>query len=191
MFTLLLTIAVFIAAASVLGALSADSPTNFLTGELASYPVLGNTTIYEGAMVGLQTSSGYVRPLASGDVFVGHALARVENNPGANGAKTVIVRRGRYVAKCTLTSVAITDTDKPVFASADDTLTLTQSTNVLVGRIAGYVGTNTCYVEFNTSPGAVAHIANPSGGSTVDTECRTAVNSILIALESQGITRNA
>lgn len=189
--TTLLTIGILILAGTVIRALTADTPTNFLTGDLASYPVLANTTIYEGAMVGLQVSTGYARPLASGDVFIGHALARVENNPGASGAKSVTVRRGRYVSQCTLTSVAVTDTDKPVFASADDTLTLTPGSNVCVGRVAGYVGTNTCLVEFNTSPGAVAHIANPSDGTTIDTEARTAINSILAALEAQGITRNA
>ncbi len=189
--TLVLTL---ISAAIILGtarALTADRPNNFLTGDIASYPVLTGVTIYEGAMVGLQTSSGYARPLQSGDVFIGHSLGRADNTAGASGAVNVLVRRGRYVAQCTITSVAVTDTDKPVFASADDTLTLTQGTNVRVGRVAGYVGTNTALVEFNTSPGAVAHIANPSGGSTVDAEARTAINAVIVALESQGITRNA
>ena len=36
-----------------------------------------------------------------------------------------------------------------------------------------------------------AHIADPSGGATQDTEARTAINAILVALENIGITAPA
>ena len=171
--------------------LAADKPNNVELGEFSEYPVLAAVNIYEGAMIGLQVSSGYARPLETGDVFVGHAMDRADNTSGANGAIRVKVRVGIYRSQQTITSVAVTDVDKPVFASADDTLTLTQSTNVRVGRVARHVGTNTFVVEFQTSPGTVAHIPNPSGGATIDAEARTAINAILVALESYGIVRNA
>lgn len=36
-----------------------------------------------------------------------------------------------------------------------------------------------------------AHIADPSGGATVDAEARTAINAILAALEAHGITASS
>ncbi len=39
-----------------------------------------------------------------------------------------------------------------------------------------------------TPPAQEAHIADPSGGATVDAESRTAINAILVALENIGIT---
>jgi len=39
-----------------------------------------------------------------------------------------------------------------------------------------------------TPPAQASHIADPSGGATVDAESRTAINAILVALENIGIT---
>jgi hypothetical protein len=50
----------------------------------------------------------------------------------------------------------------------------------------GAIGTNGV-----TPPAQAAHIADPSGGSTVDAESRTAINAILVALEAIGITAAA
>jgi hypothetical protein len=36
-----------------------------------------------------------------------------------------------------------------------------------------------------------AHIANPSGGTTVDTQARTAINAILVVLENKGLTASS
>lgn len=36
-----------------------------------------------------------------------------------------------------------------------------------------------------------SHIADPSGGGTVDAEARTAINAILVALENAGITASS
>jgi hypothetical protein len=38
-----------------------------------------------------------------------------------------------------------------------------------------------------TAPAQAAHIADPAGGATVDAEARTAINSILVALENIGV----
>lgn len=37
----------------------------------------------------------------------------------------------------------------------------------------------------------LAHIANPSSGSTVDAEARTAINAILTAMETHGLTASS
>ena len=41
------------------------------------------------------------------------------------------------------------------------------------------------------SPTAATHIADPSGGTTADTEARTAINAILDALEANGIVASS
>jgi hypothetical protein len=41
------------------------------------------------------------------------------------------------------------------------------------------------------TPAQAVHIADPSGGATVDAEARTAINAILVALEGVGITADA
>ncbi|HPD15802.1 MAG TPA: hypothetical protein PLE19_12680 [Planctomycetota bacterium] len=165
-------------------ALSADTPYVQDVGEIGwnELPVLASTTIYEGAMVGMQTSSGYARGLVAGDVFRGHARQKADNSAGANGAINVSVLRGRYLLRVTLANVAITDVGKTVFASADDTLTLTQATGSRVGVIRRYVTTNTCIVEFQTEEGIESDIpfviganANTAGSAPVLSATRTAI----------------
>ena len=41
------------------------------------------------------------------------------------------------------------------------------------------------------TPAQAAHIANPTGGSTIDAESRTAINSILAVLENAGLTADS
>lgn len=126
-------------------ALSANTPVVTDEGEFSSFGVLANAVIYEGSMVG--SSSGYARPLTAGDQFLGHAWAAVTGT-AANGGVECRVRTGKYRLVVTLASIAVTDVGKPVYASDDGTLTLTQSTNSRVGKVARYVTTNTCVVEF-------------------------------------------
>jgi len=132
-------------------ALAADNPYVFETPGYNSLPVRASSTIYEGSMVG-DDAAGRARALVAGDSFRGHAVAQVDNSAGAAGALDVKVLSGKYLLQVTLTSVAITDVGKAVYASDDATLTLTQSTNSRVGRVYRYVTTNTCVVEFDTTP---------------------------------------
>jgi hypothetical protein len=56
-------------------------------------------------------------------------------------------RKGRV--QLPITSFDVTDVGKPVFASDDDTFTLTQSTNSHVGKAVRFVATGTVIVEFD------------------------------------------
>ena len=129
-----------------LGALSANRELNrFVDPELRSWPVYQYVHIYKGAMLGL--ASGYARPLVAGDQFCGIAYEEIDNTAGASGARNV-----RSFMDCefehTLTSVAITDAGKTVFASADDTITLTAGANSPVGTIRQYMSANTALIRF-------------------------------------------
>lgn len=128
-------------------ALAQNTPVAKELGENNELPVAAASRIYEGAMVGLNTS-GYARGLVAGDLFCGHACAEANNSAGSNGTIRVQVLRGRYQLEVTLASVAVTDVGKPVYASDDGTLSLTAG-KTKVGRVQRYVTTNTCVVEFN------------------------------------------
>lgn len=135
--------------------LSADKPRDYQLGELEEYPVIAADIIYEGAAVG-ENASGYSRPLAAGDRFQGFALEHVDNSAGAAGAKRVRVRtRGRLVLP--ISSIGIASNDRPaVYASDDDTFTLTATSNSLIGFVSSWVSTGFAVVEFDAAL-AAAH----------------------------------
>lgn len=130
--------------------LAADSPRDYSLGAIEDYPVIASDIIYEGAAVG-ENGSGYSRPLVAGDPFQGFALERADNSSGSAGAKNVRVRtRGRVVLP--ISGIAITANDRPaVYASDDDTYTLTASTNSLIGYVARWIETGSAVVEFDAA----------------------------------------
>jgi len=134
--------------------LAADKPREFLLGELAEYPVIASDIIYEGAAVG-ENASGYARPLVAQDPFLGFAQRTVDNSAGAAGAKTVVVKR-KGVIKLPISGLAITANDRPkVYASDDDTFTLTSTSNTLIGTVLQWIETGYAYVEFDANGMAV------------------------------------
>lgn len=127
-------------------ALSADTPRAYQLGDIIDLPVKASTCIYEGAAVGLV--SGYARGLVDTDRFVGFATEKADNSATATDGYIKVKVRIRGRIKCTITSVAVTDVGSKVYASADGTFTLTASPGELIGHVASYDTTNTCWVEF-------------------------------------------
>ena len=121
---------------------------DFQLGEIEDYPVIASDIIYEGSAVG-ENGSGYSRPLVAGDRFQGFALEQCDNAAGSAGDKTVKVRtRGLVVLP--IASIGITANDRPaVYASDDNTFTLTASTNSLIGFVSRWVATGSAVVEFD------------------------------------------
>lgn len=135
-------------------------------GDYQDYPVIANDIIYEGAAVG-DNGSGYSRPLAAGDPFLGFADSKVDNTGGSAGDKDVtVIQRGRI--QLSVSGAAITDVNKPVYASDDATFTLTQSTNSHIGRIIRWVSTGVVIVAFDATRaglgGLIAELADITGG---------------------------
>lgn len=128
--------------------LAADTPRAYQQGDFEDYPVIAADIIYEGAAVGEDTN-GYARPLEAGDPFLGFAVAKADNSAGAAGAINVTVRtRGR--AQLAVGSLAITANDKPaVYASDDNTFTLTATSNSLIGYVSRFVSTGVGVVSFD------------------------------------------
>lgn len=150
--------------------LSIDKPRDFVLGEHNHLPVIAADIIYEGAAVG-DNGAGYARPLTAGDPFRGFAQQRADNASGAAGDINVWVRqKGRVVLA--IGSLAITDVGKPVYASDDDTFTLTASTNSFIGRVVRWVSTGYGEVEFDASKGnlgAITALTDSTTGTANDT----------------------
>jgi hypothetical protein len=125
--------------------LSANAPYNIVAGLLCNYPVKASTTIYEGALVG-EDGAGYARGLVAGDRFLGIANAYVTNGTTA-GANTVNVFTGRIRTVVALVGT-ILDVKKPVYASADDTVTFVGVTNSYIGVVTRYVDATHMEIEF-------------------------------------------
>jgi len=144
-------------------ALTANTPLTIIRGEQSEAPVASAATIYEGAMIG-RNSTGYARGLVAGDRFWGHSMEYIDNSAGSDGSRTVKRLCGRYRLEATLTGVAITDVGKEVYASDDATYTLTPSTNTRVGVVVRYVTTNTAVVELQTNEVPDMAISNSARG---------------------------
>lgn len=114
------------------------------------YPVIATDIIYQGAAVG-ENGSGYARPLVAADPFLGFASAKADNSAGAAGDIRVTVKQRGFV-QLPISAIAITANDRPpVYASDDDTFTLTSTSNTLIGYVSRWVETGIAVVEFDAA----------------------------------------
>ena len=129
--------------------LAARAIREFYFGDTESYPVIAGDTIFEGAAVG-ENASGDSRPLQAGDVFQGFAVETVNNESGAAGDQSVDVKTKGRVELDVVGVSAKTVNDRPaVYASDDDTFTLTPTSNSLIGYVSRHISGSTCVVEFD------------------------------------------
>ena len=75
-------------------ALAADRNTPMKDGEMISVPVATTVKIFAGALVAAN-ATGYATPGATATTltYLGRAEEQVDNTGGADGAKTVLIRR--------------------------------------------------------------------------------------------------
>ena len=106
---------------------------HYIDQELRSFQIAAAKHVYKGALVGLATS-GYARPLVAGDPFVGLAYEEIDNSSGANGDLSArVYTLGDF--QHALAGATVAHVGRPVFASADDTLTFTADGNTYVGIV--------------------------------------------------------
>jgi hypothetical protein len=100
-------------------------------------------------------SSGYVGPLAAGEQFAGVAYEAVDATGAAKGAKKVrAYQRGSF--EHALSGAAITDIGDAVYASADDTITKTSTSNTFIGKITGFPAAGKVIVDIDMAFGQIA-----------------------------------
>jgi hypothetical protein len=119
---------------------------------LNELPVIASDIIYAGAAVGELNDTGTYQPLGTGstvDRFAGFATEKADNSAGAAGAKVIKVRQQGRV-KLSVTGVtAITDVGSIVWATDDNTFTLTYAAGaVSIGHIARWISGTNCVVDF-------------------------------------------
>lgn len=123
-------------------ALSADRNTPMKDGELVNVPVATNVKIYAGALVALN-ASGYATPgaVATNLTYLGRAEEQVDNTGGADGAKTVNVRRKKAFKWKNHGADAIVQADlgKTCYIVDDETVAKTDgtATRSAAGKVVG------------------------------------------------------
>lgn len=150
-------------------AASANETLKIKTGNTIGFPVKASTHIYQHTCVG-DDGNGYARALVAGDPFLGFAMKEADNSSGAAGDVEVQVRRD-IVVKMAISSLAITDRGKDVYATADNAYSLTQGTNTRIGYVEEWDSTGYGWVRIvpNSGGASVAELTDNSGGTASDT----------------------
>lgn len=120
-------------------ALTKDRATPYREGVEIDYPVAANAKIYAGSLVCVNTD-GYAVPAADTASFLlaGMALQQVDNTGGANGAKTIRVRR-KGVFEFQATSITKAMVGSMMYVKDDQTFDNTSNNLVPCGRLAKYI----------------------------------------------------
>lgn len=112
--------------------LTADRNTPMKDGELISVPVAANAVIHAGGLT-VADATGYAAPgsVATTLTYLGRAEESVDNTGGANGAKTVLVRRKKAFKFANSGADAVTQAElgKTCYVVDDQTVAKTNGTN--------------------------------------------------------------
>jgi len=130
--------------------LAKNQPRAFEEGEINDLPVIANDIIYEGAAVGESSTTGTFRPLVAGDNFAGFATRKADNTAvgAAAGDVNVNVKQKGKIQLSVTGVTGVTDEGSTVYASDDDTFTLSSTGNSAIGKIIRYVTSTTVIVAF-------------------------------------------
>lgn len=128
--------------------LASDAMRDYELGDINELPVIASDIIYAGSAIG-DNGSGYARPLVAGDKFKGFADKKADNSSGAAGDVNVKAKaKGRI--KLSISGLVIGDLGKRVYASDDNTFTLTAGSNSEIGFVYRFVSSGVGIVEFDT-----------------------------------------
>lgn len=125
-----------------MAALTADRNTQHKDGELVGVPVAANAKIFAGAIV-VANANGYAAPgsTALSLTYLGRAEEFVDNTGGANGAKTINVRRKKAFKYGNLGADAVVQADlgKTAYIADDQTVAKTDGggTRSAAGKVVG------------------------------------------------------
>lgn len=114
--------------------LTADRNTQMKDDELINVPIAANAKIYAGSLVAAN-ASGYATPGAASTTltYLGRAEEQVDNTGGANGAKTVNVRRRKAFKWKNSGTSAVTQAElgKVCYIEDDQTVSKTDQAGTL------------------------------------------------------------
>lgn len=128
--------------------LAANKERRYQLGDKNELPTIGSDILYQGAAAGLVATSGHLRPLTSADLFLGFVEAKADNSAGSAAAiNGNLVAYGRLVLP--ITGLLITDVGLPVYATDDDTFTLSPVGGVFIGFVDRFISAGSGVVSFN------------------------------------------
>lgn len=123
--------------------LAADRNTPHKDGDLIGVPVAANAKIYAGGIV-VANATGYGTKgaTATGLTYLGRAEEFVDNTGGADGAKTILVRRGKAFKWKNSAGDAVTQAElgKTCYIEDDETVSKTNAggnTQSAAGKVVG------------------------------------------------------
>jgi len=137
-------------------ALTKDTNRVYELGNINELPVAAGEVIYQGAAIGCD-SSGYAKTLEDGDTFAGFAEENYDNAAGSNGAKNVRIRKKGSIL-LEISGITLADVNKSVYATDDNTFTLSSTNAVYIGQISRIDASGSALVEFASDkiPPAIA-----------------------------------
>lgn len=127
--------------------LTADALRKYEIGDLNSLTVAEGATIYEGAFVFALKETG--EAVVEGPAKATHVFVGIATHGATAGQKVQLKHRG--FVEMPVTGASAGSIGAIVYASDDDTLTLTPDTNVPVGHVHRHVSSTTCIVEFRST----------------------------------------
>ncbi len=122
---------------------------HYIDQELRAFQIAAAKHLYKGSLVGL-SATGFAQPLTASDKCIGIAYEEMDNTSGADGALSLRVYTIGDFGH-TLTDATIADIGRPVFASADDTLTFTATANAYVGLAQDVISTGEIILRLDTT----------------------------------------
>lgn len=134
-----------------MAALTKDRATPYREGIEIEFPVAANSKIYAGSLVCADTN-GYAMPAADspGLRFLGVALEQVDNTGGANGAKTLRLRR-TGVFEFDAASITQAMVGSTMYAVDDHTVDDAADTtnDIKVGMLVKFVATTKGWIDIS------------------------------------------
>ena len=134
-----------------MAALTKDRATPYREGIEIEFPVAANSKIYAGSLVCADTN-GYAAPAADspGLRFLGVALEQVDNTGGANGAKTLRLRR-TGVFEFDAASITQAMVGSAMYAVDDHTVDDAADTtnDIKVGTLVKFVATTKGWIDIS------------------------------------------
>jgi hypothetical protein len=135
--------------------LAADTPRVFETGHdeyINELDCIAADIVFEGAAVGELNDTGTYQPLATSstvDKFAGFCYEQCDNSTGVAAAKKIKVKQLGRIKLSVVGVAAKTDVGKTVWATDDNTFTLTYAAGaVSIGTVERHVAGTECVVSF-------------------------------------------
>lgn len=143
--------------------LSAARTRAYANSHINGLPILTSTTIWAGGAVGINPITRAVRALVGGDLFVGFAQSSVNHVPGQQRDTAVsIVQSGQVTLA--VSGAVQADVGKDVYATDDDTFTLSSTGASFVGVAKQLVSAGKLLVEI--APPSMLNVVRRSSDGT-------------------------